>query len=129
MNLNERSVPNLILIQDCPPRTGFDPSTFDERHRARNSRMDEWRARNAEMNEEIREMEKQAEKELKVKADRDPEKEIHDKEQDIKLDKEELKVKAERDLEEDIKQKEQDIEMDKGRSTRNITVSKTSFAY
>ena len=91
--------------------------------------MDEWRARNAEMNEEIREMEKQAEKELKVKADRDPEKEIKDKEQDIKMDKEELKVKAERDLEEDIKQKEQDIEMDKGRSTKNITVRKTSFAY
>ena len=87
--------------------------------------MDEWRARNAEMNEEIREMEKQAEKELKVKADRDPEKEIND----IKMDKEELKVKAERDLEEDIKQKEQDIEMDKGRSTKNITVSKTSSAY
>ena len=54
------------------------------------------------MNEEIREMEKQAEEELKVKADRDPEK--------------------------DIREEEQDIEMDKGRSTKNITVKKAMLA-
>ena len=60
--------------------------------------MDEWRARNAEMNEQVRQMEREVE------------------EEDVR---EGQKMEADRE-------REQSIEEDKGRSTKNITVSMES---
>ena len=85
-----------FTIQDCPPRGAFDPSKFEERHRARNAMMDEWRTRNAEMNEQVKQMEREVEEE-----DRE-------------------------DRERNVKETEQNIEEDKGRSTKNITVKITA---
>ena len=86
---------------DCPPRGGFDPSKFEERHRARNARMEETRACNAEMNEQVRQMEREIEE---------------DRGRDIR----EREQKTGADREGDVGE-EQEVEVDKGRSTKNIT--------
>ena len=71
-NVNKNS------FQDCPPRGGFDPSTFEERHRARNARMEETRARNAEMNEQVRQMER--------KVEEDAARDVREREQEVDVD-------------------------------------------